>query len=83
MTPALSNFLSAFTMTDLVIPRSEEHTSELQSLAYPVCRLLLEKTRDKNLSFVLRVEVDEHIALQDIKELWQLIEGCLDRKSVV
>src|SRR5205823_8256322 len=24
-------------------PRSEEHTSELQSLAYPVCRLLLEK----------------------------------------
>src|SRR5687767_15411386 len=28
-------------------PRSEEHTSELQSLAYLVCRLLLEK---KNLS---------------------------------
>ena len=25
--------------------RSEEHTSELQSLAYLVCRLLLEKTR--------------------------------------
>src|SRR5205823_9524633 len=25
------------------IPRSEEHTSELQSLAYLVCRLLLEK----------------------------------------
>src|ERR1041384_8765234 len=25
-------------------PRSEEHTSELQSLAYLVCRLLLEKT---------------------------------------
>src|SRR5205823_11103487 len=24
-------------------PRSEEHTSELQSLAYLVCRLLLEK----------------------------------------
>src|SRR5687767_15664245 len=28
-------------------PRSEEHTSELQSLAYLVCRLLLEK---KNLN---------------------------------
>src|SRR5205823_15104865 len=28
-------------------PRSEEHTSELQSLAYLVCRLLLEK---KNLT---------------------------------
>src|SRR2546425_3814990 len=26
-----------------VIERSEEHTSELQSLAYLVCRLLLEK----------------------------------------
>src|SRR2546425_9106356 len=28
---------------DLVQQRSEEHTSELQSLAYLVCRLLLEK----------------------------------------
>src|SRR5687767_15518912 len=27
----------------LVLGRSEEHTSELQSLAYLVCRLLLEK----------------------------------------
>src|SRR2546425_7190693 len=33
------------------LARSEEHTSELQSLAYLVCRLLLEKkkhTADKN-----------------------------------
>src|SRR5229473_7355392 len=28
--------------------RSEEHTSELQSLAYLVCRLLLEKKKYKN-----------------------------------
>src|SRR5687767_15676924 len=28
--------------------RSEEHTSELQSLAYLVCRLLLEKKKNKN-----------------------------------
>src|SRR2546425_7934802 len=28
-----------------VHPRSEEHTSELQSLAYLVCRLLLEKKK--------------------------------------
>src|SRR6185437_13523239 len=28
--------------------RSEEHTSELQSLAYLVCRLLLEKKKGKN-----------------------------------
>src|SRR2546423_8834350 len=42
--------------------RSEEHTSELQSLAYLVCRLLLEKKKDhrvsgecRQLSFNLRV----------------------------
>src|SRR2546425_3131351 len=29
------------------IDRSEEHTSELQSLAYLVCRLLLEKKKKK------------------------------------
>src|SRR2546425_8729442 len=28
--------------------RSEEHTSELQSLAYLVCRLLLEKKKEKH-----------------------------------
>src|SRR5205823_7564101 len=31
-----------------VTVRSEEHTSELQSLAYLVCRLLLEKKKKKN-----------------------------------
>src|SRR6266404_8761570 len=31
--------------------RSEEHTSELQSLAYLVCRLLLEKKKKKNIKF--------------------------------
>src|SRR2546425_3051581 len=29
--------------------RSEEHTSELQSLAYLVCRLLLEKKKDERI----------------------------------
>src|SRR3989441_5530846 len=33
---------------DLTTFRSEEHTSELQSLAYLVCRLLLEKKKKKN-----------------------------------
>src|SRR2546425_2849046 len=32
--------------------RSEEHTSELQSLAYLVCRLLLEKKKERNLILV-------------------------------
>src|SRR2546425_1660724 len=31
--------------------RSEEHTSELQSLAYLVCRLLLEKKKKKILPY--------------------------------
>src|SRR5687767_15222588 len=33
---------------DRTFARSEEHTSELQSLAYLVCRLLLEKKKKKN-----------------------------------
>src|SRR2546425_9668006 len=33
--------------------RSEEHTSELQSLAYLVCRLLLEKKKADNRDFSL------------------------------
>src|SRR5205823_7338472 len=32
-------------ITATVMGRSEEHTSELQSLAYLVCRLLLEKKK--------------------------------------
>src|SRR2546425_7439446 len=32
----------------LDVPRSEEHTSELQSLAYLVCRLLLEKKKNSS-----------------------------------
>src|SRR5205823_14436841 len=33
--------------------RSEEHTSELQSLAYLVCRLLLEKKKHLSISVIL------------------------------
>src|SRR5205823_11034333 len=33
------------TFSETATPRSEEHTSELQSLAYLVCRLLLEKKK--------------------------------------
>src|SRR5229473_8586711 len=34
------------------VRRSEEHTSELQSLAYLVCRLLLEKKKKKLMFFI-------------------------------
>src|SRR5687767_15676564 len=40
--------LDAATGKERVVARSEEHTSELQSLAYLVCRLLLEKKKKKN-----------------------------------
>src|SRR2546425_6019329 len=33
--------------------RSEEHTSELQSLAYLVCRLLLEKKKKKGKHYIV------------------------------
>src|SRR2546425_9172982 len=33
------------------LKRSEEHTSELQSLAYLVCRLLLEKKKSTNILY--------------------------------
>src|SRR2546425_8384386 len=39
-----------------VLVRSEEHTSELQSLAYLVCRLLLEKKKNKHNQLTLHYE---------------------------
>src|SRR2546430_6245590 len=42
--------------TELVLPRSEEHTSELQSQSNLVCRLLLEKkTKHEYISIELGV----------------------------
>src|SRR2546425_8920301 len=40
---------AAVSFSSLNLARSEEHTSELQSLAYLVCRLLLEKKK-RNMS---------------------------------
>src|SRR2546425_4596628 len=40
--------------------RSEEHTSELQSLAYLVCRLLLEKKKNKSKSTNLFILIHDH-----------------------
>src|SRR2546425_7333829 len=42
--------LSASSSGSMNAVRSEEHTSELQSLAYLVCRLLLEKKKKKKVS---------------------------------
>src|SRR3712207_7182729 len=42
---------ASFDLLTILFPRSEEHTSELQSRQYLVCRLLLEKK--KKLLFLL------------------------------
>src|SRR5687767_15908643 len=42
-----SGFCPAGSRMIRITVRSEEHTSELQSLAYLVCRLLLEKKKKK------------------------------------
>src|SRR6266545_672456 len=43
--------------------RSEEHTSELQSLAYLVCRLLLEKKKDDTLAPGVEPDDDGNLRL--------------------
>src|SRR2546425_6973648 len=40
-----------------IVDRSEEHTSELQSLAYLVCRLLLEKKKKDKYQSVSSLDV--------------------------
>src|SRR5229473_8593753 len=50
--------------------RSEEHTSELQSLAYLVCRLLLEKKKNE------KITIDK--SRQKIKKLTKKFESLVD-----
>src|SRR6476620_8766314 len=49
--------------------RSEEHTSELQSRQYLVCRLLLEKKKNEARD---RVVCDEEVALAEVGVLVQV-----------
>src|SRR3712207_8027891 len=46
-----------------IAKRSEEHTSELQSRQYLVCRLLLEKKKTQNTSAKYAVYSMKHISL--------------------
>src|SRR5687767_15340407 len=48
--------------------RSEEHTSELQSLAYLVCRLLLEKKKKKKKKHIHKNTKEKNKKGQDIDE---------------
>src|SRR2546423_3915034 len=45
--------------------RSEEHTSELQSLAYLVCRLLLEKKKTADINYQHTVADDIDVTRSD------------------
>src|SRR2546425_3933253 len=53
------NMISVTRNTHMPSERSEEHTSELQSLAYLVCRLLLEKKKNKRIRIASH-ECNEH-----------------------
>src|SRR5205823_14216785 len=53
--------------------RSEEHTSELQSLAYLVCRLLLEKKKWNK--YVFRKALD--IEVKDLSPKWTVFSSQL------
>src|SRR5256885_8781076 len=46
---ATADTLKIFSRSELQGPRSEEHTSELQSPCNLVCRLLLEKKKNKDM----------------------------------
>ena len=52
--------------------RSEEHTSELQSPCYLVCRLLLEKTEAKTRIFtdLAGAEVELPVQVEKVLHLW-------------
>src|SRR5712672_4840743 len=48
--------------------RSEEHTSELQLLAYLVCRLLLEKKKKNDKEFISKKKKKKNIKRKKIKK---------------
>src|SRR2546425_4505648 len=48
VTLAVQDFTISVIPASRTVSRSEEHTSELQSLAYLVCRLLLEKKKKRS-----------------------------------
>src|SRR2546425_7630667 len=55
-TQGLEMIVGAVREPDWGWTRSEEHTSELQSLAYLVCRLLLEKKKKQNKTLLEHVK---------------------------
>src|SRR2546430_5102128 len=52
-------------------PRSEEHTSELQSQSNLVCRLLLEKKKKKKSNHRLLEETVAHCILRNVRGVYR------------
>src|SRR6266545_1995540 len=65
-----------------VVARSEEHTSELQSLAYLVCRLLLEKKKNSTVKATqeFRNSVVKRLVLDTGDGLYEHLHHQLVRK---
>src|SRR2546422_9125175 len=57
--------------------RSEEHTSELQSRLHLVCRLLLEKKKNRNSSTIVQSQASE-CSRANINDLPMHFEGCYE-----
>src|SRR3712207_8711941 len=54
-------------LADELTRRSEEHTSELQSRQYLVCRLLLEKKKKKEYTIHRTYILEEYINYKDLR----------------
>src|SRR5690348_17518381 len=61
-------------------PRSEEHTSELQSPVHLVCRLLLEKKNDcyKYFCVLEYVTANGRLHFHAVQFVWKLRKGIVD-----
>src|SRR5262249_58611999 len=62
-------------------PRSEEHTSELQSLTNLVCRLLLEKKKHTVVPMLQLpiADIPKYPATQSLSTDWNAVLQCSDR----
>src|SRR5437762_10033145 len=67
LTPLEARTLISAAGIDVVVMRSEEHTSELQSPMYLVCRLLLEKK--KKIKKILRKYIDDIKKIENVSQL--------------
>src|SRR3989441_6298247 len=65
LSDAKGKVLIVSSVPSLDTPRSEEHTSELQSLAYLVCRLLLEKKKKKNNNLIPHEYTDTQVSTEE------------------